>query len=248
VLEAGRGKAGKQTQRKDYNLHVDWERSSPQGPGWIEIEERPRGSPLDTLVAELMIVANSTWGSLLASAKIGALYRGQTGGKVRMTTVPTPHEGLGVDCYAWTTSPLRRYADLVNQWQLIALLRQETPPFPLKSAELLAAMRDFDITYSAYADFQRAMERYWCLRWLLLNERKTLTAHVIRENLLRCDDLPLVLRVPSVPECKPGQVLVLSVENIDLLDAEIHLRFVEMLGSPISDETFDEEGSTEASE
>ncbi|QDX81854.1 ribonuclease II [Denitratisoma sp. DHT3] len=248
VLEAGRGKAGKQNQRKDYNFHVDWARTSPQGPGWIEIEERPRGSPLDTLVAELMIVANATWGSQLAAAKVGALYRAQTTGKVRMTTVPAPHEGLGVDCYTWTTSPLRRYADLVNQWQLIALLRQETPPFPLKSAELLAAMRDFDATYSAYADFQRGMERYWCLRWLLQQGRTTLTGQVIRENLVRCDDLPLVLRVPSLPACDPGQAVALAVEGIDLLDAEIRPRFVEMLTSPAPDGVFDEERGEEGDE
>ncbi|CAB1367455.1 ribonuclease catalytic domain-containing protein [Denitratisoma oestradiolicum] len=241
VLEAGRGKAGKQNNRKDYNFHVDWERTSPQGPGWIEIEERPRGSPLDTLVAELMIVANSTWGGLLAQAKVGALYRGQTSGKVRMTTVPTPHEGLGVDCYAWTTSPLRRYTDLLNQWQLIALLGQETPPFPAKSAELLAAMRDFDITYAAYADFQRGMERYWCLRWLLQQERDNLSAQVIRENLVRCDELPLVLRVPSLPACNPGQKVALALEGIDLLDAELRPRFTELLDSATVDGALGEE-------
>jgi exoribonuclease R len=79
-------------------------------------------------VAELMIAANSTWGKALAEAGIPALYRAQTGGKVRMTTAAAPHEGLGVDCYAWSSSPLRRYVDLVNQWQLIAWLKGEAPP------------------------------------------------------------------------------------------------------------------------
>jgi exoribonuclease-2 len=35
-----------------------------------------------------MIVANSTWGGLLAERNIACLYRAQTQGKVRMTTSP----------------------------------------------------------------------------------------------------------------------------------------------------------------
>ena len=38
-----------------------------------------------------------------------------------MLTYPAPHEGLGVAQYAWSTSPLRRYVDLVNQWQILAV-------------------------------------------------------------------------------------------------------------------------------
>jgi exoribonuclease-2 len=144
----------------------DRRRSGRSGCLHREISERKRGSPLDKLVAELMIVANSTWGGLLAEKNIACLYRAQTQGKVRMTTSPLPHEGLGVPQYAWMTSPLRRYCDMVNQWQLIACLKGETPAFAQKSAELFGAMRDFELTYAAYADFQRQMERYWCLRWL----------------------------------------------------------------------------------
>jgi exoribonuclease-2 len=104
--------------------------STEDGEGRIDIQRRARGSPLDKLVAELMIVANNTWGSDLRDAGIPALYRAQGAGKVRMTTVAAPHEGLGVDCYAWSTSPLRRYVDLVNQWQMISLLRGESAGVP----------------------------------------------------------------------------------------------------------------------
>jgi exoribonuclease R len=62
-----------------------------------------------------------------------AIYRVQTGGKVRMSTSPQAHEGLGVKQYAWSSSPLRRYVDLLNQWQLIACLNGETPPFAARS-------------------------------------------------------------------------------------------------------------------
>ncbi len=232
VLEAGRGKASAQQNFSDFNFVVDWNQATAAGPGRVAISERRRGSPLDKLVAELMIAANATWGRELADAGISALYRAQSAGKVRMTTVAAPHEGLGVDCYAWSSSPLRRYVDLANQWQLIAWLTGGEPPFAAHSAELLAALRDFELTYAAYAEFQRGMERYWCLRWLLQENVKRIEASVLRENLVRADGLPLVLRVPSLPAQERGVRVLLEIEKIDLLEAEIRARFVEILAAP----------------
>ena len=134
--------------------------------GRVRIETRKRGAPLDKLVAELMILANTTWGELLAERDVAAIYRVQSSGKVRMSVHPEAHEGLGVAAYAWCSSPLRRYVDLVNQWQLVAALRGREPPFARTSEALLAALRAFEVTYARYDEHQRAMEHYWCLRWL----------------------------------------------------------------------------------
>ncbi len=231
VLEAGRGKTEQQN-RKDYGFVVDWDVATPQGQGRVEISERPRGSPLDTLVAELMIVANSTWGALLRDAGIPAMYRAQTAGKARMTTVATPHEGLGVDCYAWSTSPLRRFADLANQWQLIAHLSGDKPPYPPKSADLMAALRDFELTYASYADFQRDMERYWCLRWLAQEGVTTVTAQVLKENIVRLDAIPLVVKASGMPTLERGARVRLAISDIDLMAAEAKANFVEMVELP----------------
>jgi len=228
VCEAGRGKPGANQLGRDYNFRVDWGTESEDGPGRIEIEERKRGSPLDKLVAEMMIIANSTWGRLLDKAKIPGLYRAQSAGKVRMTTAAAPHEGLGVDCYAWSSSPLRRYVDLVNQWQLIALLRGEPAPFAPKSEALLMAMRDFELTYAAYGEFQRGMERYWSLRWLRQEKASRIEARVMRESLVRAAHLPLVLRVPSLPALEAGTAVRLGIEAIDLMDAEMRARYLEL--------------------
>lgn len=225
ALEAARGKASSNQLQKEYSFAVDWSRLSPSGQGWVSITERPRGSPLDKLVAELMIVANSTWGAALDAAGIPGLYRAQTGGKVRMTTKAAPHEGLGVACYAWSSSPLRRYVDLINQWQLIALVRNEAPHFDARSEALMAAMRDFELTYAAYADFQRGMERYWCLRALMQTEARSQRAQVLRESLVRLENLPLTLKLPSLPACKPGATLTLTIEEANLLEVEVRARF-----------------------
>ena len=156
AAEARRGKPAATQGINDYSFGIAGDLSDVENCR-VHIAARQRGSPLDKLVAELMIIANAAWGGLLAERKIAALYRAQAGGKARMTTAPQAHEGLGVPQYAWMTSPLRRYCDLVNQWQLIAALRGTPPPFAPRSAELFAALRDFELTYAAYAEFQRRM-------------------------------------------------------------------------------------------
>lgn len=229
VLEAGRGKPSANAGQMDFNFYVDWAQTTEDGEGRVDIQRRARGSPLDKLVAELMIVANNTWGSDLRDAGIPALYRAQGAGKVRMTTVAAPHEGLGVDCYAWSTSPLRRYVDLVNQWQMIALLRGEEPVFPPKSEALLSALRDFELAYAAYADFQRGMERYWCLRWLRQQAREGHTvwpAIVLRESLVRLEHVPLVLRSPSLPARDPRSRVEVEIDQLNLLDNDARARWV----------------------
>jgi exoribonuclease-2 len=247
VMEAGRGKPSANRAQKDYNFRVDWERDGIDGKGWIGLDERPRGSPLDMLVAEMMIAANSGWGAALRDAGIAALYRAQSAGKVRMTTVAAPHDGLGVDCYAWASSPLRRHIDLINQWQLIAWLREESPIYTAKDAEFLAALRDFELTYAAYAEFQRGMERYWCLRWLLQEQATTVNASVLRETLVRLEALPLVLRINSLPPLDRGARVELEITRIDLLDADIHAGYRSTLAEQgelgVEDETDGDEAA-----
>ncbi|MDQ8023766.1 MAG: RNB domain-containing ribonuclease [Moraxellaceae bacterium] len=230
VLEAGRGKPSANQNLLDYNYTVDWDAQTPDGPGAVSIERRKRGSPLDKLVAELMILANSTWGKLLADVGIPAIYRAQSQGRVRMTTAAAPHEGLGVSCYAWSTSPLRRYVDLCNQWQLIAHLRGQTPHFPPGSAQLAAAMNDFDTTYNAYNDFQRGMERYWCLRWLRQHGLQETSGRVLRENIVRLEEVPFVFKLGGVPgNVHPGTRVQLSLDNFDLLDIDLRAKYLASL-------------------
>ena len=216
-LEAARGKPATQPDRIDYSFFVENDR--------VSIVERRRGAPLDKLVAELMISANNNWGRLLADRGIPAIYRTQANGKVRMTTVASPHQGLGVSHYTWTSSPLRRYIDLLNQWQLIACVSGRTPPFARNSAELLAAMRDFELTYAAYEQFQSKMEHYWCLRWLV-QERVTLArAQVLRENLVKFEGIPFYVRIASLPHLDVGTRVLLEIEGIDLLDNAVKARY-----------------------
>ena len=247
ACEGRRGKPSAAQGFNDYNFLVDGDLATPEACR-VEISERKRGSPVDKLVAEMMIVANATWGGWLAEKRTACIYRAQVGGRVRMTTSPLPHEGLGVPQYAWCTSPLRRYTDLINQWQLIALIRNETPSFGVKSELLFAAMRDFDLTYAAYAEFQRRMERYWCLRWMVQEGCTTVTARTMRrEGMVKVDHLPLVVSLPSLPAGLPaGTHLRLSVGERDELALEPHLRYLETLGDAVTIELAEEELEPEA--
>lgn len=217
ALEAGRGKE-EQQQRQDYVFRVEGEQ--------VSITPRVRGNPIDKLVSELMILANNRWGELLAEKDVTGVYRAQTGGKVRMTLRPAPHEGLGVNCYAWSTSPLRRYVDLVNQRQIIAAAVGDTPPHSASDPLLFAAVRDFELAYDAYNDYQRRMERYWCLRWMQQEGIVEIGATLWRENLIRLDGLPFVARLTGAPTLNQGERVRVSLSEIDLLEVDLTCTFL----------------------
>jgi exoribonuclease-2 len=222
ALEARRGRPSAGAAALDYSFFVDGER--------VRIVPRKRGSPLDKLVAEMMILANSAWGELLAERDVAAIYRVQSTGKVRFGVHPEPHEGLGVASYAWMSSPLRRYVDLVNQWQLAAALTGRKAPFARNSDALLSALRAFEVTAARYDEHQRAMETYWSLRWLLQEEIKTLQAVVLRENVVRVEGLPLSTRVSAGPTLEPGTVVRLEVTGVDLIERTLASAYRETLG------------------
>jgi exoribonuclease-2 len=216
-LEVLRGKVGSQNQFKDYNFEIDGEH--------VTVTERPRGSPIDKVVSELMIQVNSHWAKQLSEAGVAAIYRSQSNGKVRMSTSPGPHQGLGVAQYAWSSSPLRRYVDLLNQRQIIAMLQGDEPPYAPNSEALFSAIRDFELAYEAYNDVQRSMERYWCLRYLLQEGISTAPATLIKENLVRFERLPLVTRAFGMPELAPGTALEVEISAVDLLELEVRCKF-----------------------
>jgi exoribonuclease-2 len=212
--------------RIDYTFRVDWSAEGANGePGRVDIVPRPRGSPLDKLIAELMIHVNNTWGKLLADAGVPGLYRVQANGKVKMSTRAGEHQGLGLSSYLWASSPLRRYADLVNQRQIIAATEPRRPPYGENDAELFAVLTDFEATYAQYAEFQDRMEHYWCLRWLLQEGIAETTAVVIRDNLVRFERLPVYLRLPDMPSLSSETRVRVAISRIDLLAATMECRY-----------------------
>lgn len=203
----------------------------------VEIVPRQRGSILDTIVAEWMIFCNSASGQLLADHGLPGLFRTQKGWgplRTRMQTTPGPHEGLGLDYYAWCTSPLRRYSDLVNQWQLIALAKhgvtaKMVAPFPPRDATLMGIAADFEACYQTYGEYQDRLEKYWCLQWISQDGgSKNVYVRHLKEGMSRLELIPLHLPIPelaSQPRMTRAEVVV---ADIDLLQLSAAVRVLEI--------------------
>ena len=211
ALQKARGKyEPDRAPQYDYSIELDEE-------GNVSVVRRERGSPIDTLVSEMMILANSTWAQMLDENELPGLFRVQPAGKVRMSTKSEPHIGMGVQHYGWFTSPLRRAADYINQKQLISLIDDSAEPLYQNSdAELFAALRDFDAAYTAYADFQRQMEAYWSLVYLQQQGTSELTATILKEDLVRIEGLPLVTRATGIPfDALPKSQALFKITELD---------------------------------
>jgi exoribonuclease-2 len=212
---------------------------------------------VDTIVAEWMIYCNSTWGQLLADHGLPALFRTQKGWgpqRTRMQTTPAPHEGLGLEYYAWCTSPLRRYSDLVNQWQLIALAKhgvtaKMVAPFQARDASLMGIAADFETCYQSYAEYQDRMEKYWCLRWLAQEPLpRTVYARHLKEGMSRLEDVPLHLPIPELashPRMTRAEIAILETDLLQL-SASVRVNQIEKSESAASEIDASEMDSSEA--
>ena len=221
--------------RPDYNFKLVGNTAEPDGSEQVQISTRSRGAPLDLIVSEAMILANSHWGGWIAEHSVPGIYRSQAsmlpGVKVRMGTRPAPHAGMGVAQYTWATSPLRRYVDLVNQWQIIACVKHGrtaalAAPFRAKDASLFAIISAFDTAYAAYNDFQNGIERYWTLRWLAQSGTSELEAAVMKGGLVRAQTLPLVFHVPGTDSLPRGALVRVRIAGMDLLTLDVHTQLL----------------------
>lgn len=216
--------------RVEYSFYLDGDPNDPDTP--VRLVPRQRNAPLDRMVAEYMILANNVWGGLLAETGLPGIYRSQQAGRVRMSTQALPHEAIGVPQYAWCTSPLRRYVDLVNQWQLIAAVEHGVSarlvaPFKPRDADLFAIISAFETQYAAWADFQNSMERYWCLRWVAQQGLTRTTASVLRDDLVRLGNAPLVTRISGMPALARGTEVDIEIFGADELTLELDAAYRE---------------------
>ena len=230
ALQKARGKyEPDRAPQYDYSIELDEESK-------VSVVRRERGSPIDMLVSEMMILANSTWAQMLHDNDLPGLFRVQPAGKVRMSTKSEPHIGMGVQHYGWFTSPLRRAADYINQKQLLSLIDDSAEPlFQQSDAELFAALRDFDTAYTAYADFQRQMEAYWSLVYLQQQGTSELTATILKEDLVRIEDLPLVTRATGIPfDALPKTQVLLKITELDPEKQFIALNYVKAVAPAVA--------------
>jgi exoribonuclease-2 len=247
--------------RPDYTFRLTGHEGEPTGNEQVQIGTRQRGAPLDLIVSEAMILANSSWGGWLGELGVPGLYRSQAslapGIKVRMGTRALPHAGLGVKSYAWSTSPLRRYTDLVNQWQIIAAARHGktaalAAPFKPKDADLFSILSGFDAAYSTYNGHQGGMERFWTLKYLQQQGITELEATLIKDvpngALARADTLPLVFMVTGTQGLQRGARVRVRLGEIDEIALDVHGTVIERLDAETASAPTEDEGSEDEEE
>lgn len=223
-------------------LHGDWQDQDAE----IELVQRRRDLPIDMLIGEMMIYTNVLWAGTLSHLKVPGIFRTQQFGRAKQSSHAIPHQTMGVPQYAWMTSPLRRYVDLLNQQQLISAIQHGVSaplvaPYKNKDVDLLVVMTSFDALNQQWRNFQDTVERFWALRWLQQQGIEEAEATVIRDSLVRLNIAPLTLLVDGLPEYERGTVIKIKIEAINLLKLNTESQFLEFIAEPTVNGNKDED-------
>jgi exoribonuclease-2 len=193
--------------------------------GEIGIQIIDTSSPSRTLVAELMVLSNYVAARYAADNRIPVIYRVQPNDasdllmqRARLSLYPESHAGIGLDCYAQLSSPIRRYADLVLQRQLVAALTGSEIPL-YDANELLGILANVETAEGEAKELERRARRYWILLELERSALdRALTAVAVRDGATAelCD---YAIRgalhgAPALPDLTP---VVVRIERIDPL-------------------------------
>ncbi|CAK0753273.1 exoribonuclease II [Gammaproteobacteria bacterium] len=229
------------------------------GEARIEREDRETGAQV--LVSEMMIQVNRLTAMVLKEAGIACLYRSQAAPRERLFDGVVPHDlwlnyrqrmqlsraetgvepavhhGLGIDAYVTASSPLRRYADLVNQRQFIAFLRGKSPPYSV--ADLNALLTTIERPVSQASLLEQNRRRYWLLR--VLEQRRGLEVialvvaifgHRIQITLPEFM-LETVLSTATHSNLQPGQWLRVRITRVQALEDILRVEVIADYANPM---------------
>ncbi len=203
--------------------------------GTIEVSVIDATSPSRMLVAEFMVLSNHVIARYAATNRIPIIYRVQPGAGGDLTTqrphlsiFPDYHAGVGLDCYAQSSSPIRRYMDLVLQRQIVAALATGGANLPYQADELLAVIANAEASEGASKELERRAKRYWTLRYL---ERETLGAPL--EAIVMRDGASAELAAYAVrgslhgaPNVASQSRITVQIANVDPLRGTLSLEYL----------------------
>jgi exoribonuclease-2 len=195
----------------------------------VKITVLDNASPGRTLVAEFMVLSNFVAARFAAENRIPIIYRvqPQLGGgdmasmRPRLSLHPEYHAGIGLDFYAQLSSPIRRYADLVLQRQLLGALANrdhEVPPI-YNVDELLEVLAGAENAEASGRELERRAKRYWILRYLERHAQDgPVLAYVTREGQ-SAELVDFAVRgtlhgAPTLPNQMPVRVQVSRVDPL----------------------------------
>ncbi len=193
----------------------------------VEVTVLDNASPGRTLVAEFMVLSNFVAARYAATNRIPIIYRvqPQLGGDMasmrpRLSLHPEYHAGIGLDFYAQLSSPIRRYADLVLQRQLLGALASRDHEAPIYTVdELLTVLAGAENAEASGRELERRAKRYWILRYLERHAQDgPLLAYVAREGqsaeLVDYTVRGTLHGAPSLPNQMPIMVRVSRVDPL----------------------------------
>ncbi len=203
-------------------------------PGRVGLTLRPRSGTAQRIVEELAIAYNLVVGRYCRDAELPALYRvqhrlppprpGATGAQrlgiahARFSTRGGPHAGLACERYVQSTSPNRRFPDLIMQRQIVAHAAGRPAPF---SREQLADWGDLaEARLGAYEEAERFIQEHWVRVYLTQHPDQTVRGTVRRVGaksaLVWIDELALAAEAAPVRSLEAGQQRTFRVVGIDL--------------------------------
>lgn len=147
----------------------------------------------------------------------GMFARRRTLQRSQLRSVPAPHAGLGLANYAQTTSPLRRYADLVVHQQLRAYLRGQ--PL-LTDADITGRVGAAEAVASSVRQTERLANKHWTLVYLRQNPgwrgEGVLVDDTGRRSRVLIPDLDLEIQTQLLPELPLDSRVTLRFQSADL--------------------------------
>ncbi len=137
------------------------------------------------------------------------------------------HAGLGMDAYVRSTSPLRRYTDLLAHQQLRAFLGGETT---LSEEEVLEKVSETELASFNIRRAERESNKHWTLVYLMQNEawQGEATLIDIRNNrgLWMISELNLQTRLSLKPDAQLNDQVELAVNSVELSELVSRFRIV----------------------
>jgi exoribonuclease-2 len=234
--------------RGGYELKLPevWVTFTPQGDIQVVVEDQETASR--QLVAEAMVLANFLAAQFLADQGIAALYRGQPEprepiksapeksllelwqdrrrlSRVVMDLSPSSHWGLGLPCYTFATSPIRRYLDLVIHRQLLAVVSGHPPIYGPEDLEQILATIEPAMRRAGLLKSRRL--RYWLLKHLASRVGQKLEALVLeglphRHRLILPDILlEFFLAAPATVKLSPGDTVLVRLDRVNPREDQI---------------------------
>lgn len=222
--------------------------TSPQ----LEITEPTAGR---LLVAEAMILAGAVVATFAAAHGLALPYRSQLPGAVPTSsnalqqlppgpvrhahlkqglsrgltqTSPAPHFSLGLQAYVQATSPIRRYADLLVQRQLAALL---TDHEPLDQPAVQQVLSELAEPLRQGNQISRDDQRHWRQVWFAAHRSEQwhgVFLRWLRETdqlgLIWIEALAMELPCQCPPASQPADALAVRIHRVDPLQDCLQLR------------------------